>query len=55
MDNPRAAREAPGRQERRNWTTWEALRTQERTNGTAWEVGKDELDSLEGTGEARKD
>ena len=58
--------EAPGRQERTNWTSWEAPERQERTNWTAgeapgrqertnWTAGKDQLDSWGGTREAGKD
>ena len=47
-------REAPGRQARIIWTAWEAPGKQETTNWTAceatWEAGKDQLDSLGGTG-----
>ena len=51
MDSLRGAREAPGRQERANWTAWEAPGRQERTNwawGGTREAGKDHLDSLGG-------
>ena len=59
MDSLRGTREAPGRQERTNWTAWEAPGRQERTNWTACEAPgrhqggrKGPLDSLGGTREA---
>ena len=38
LDSLGSTREAPGRQERTNWTAWEAKGRQERTNWTACEA-----------------